>query len=184
MEFGKFGEYGRCCVISDTAKIGENVSIGPFTFIEDDVEIGANTKIGSNVFLGKGTKIGQHCNIDHYVRSSGKNHIGNRVTIRYGATIARMVTIRDNCFISPNVMTIYTTHTGKVMSGTVIGPKAFIGTAAVINGGVIVGPLVTIGAMSFVSRNCIEPGIYVGIPARLRKNHLDDDIDVCDPSWR
>ena len=159
-------EYGKCCFISEKAHIGEGVKIGPFTIIEDDVSIGANTTIGSYVFLGKYTKIGADCKIDHYVRSSGKNCIGNGVTIRYGATIARMVSVKDNCFISPNVMTIYTRPDGTPMPGTVIGPNSFIGTAAVIRGGVIIGARVTIGAMSYVNKNCLKPGTYFGIPAK------------------
>jgi len=34
-------------IVSEKAKLGANVEIGPFSIIEDDVEIGDNTKIYS-----------------------------------------------------------------------------------------------------------------------------------------
>ena len=39
--------------------------------------------------------------------SSGDNSIGNDVTLRFGATLARKVNVCDGAFISPNVMTIF-----------------------------------------------------------------------------
>ena len=160
------GDKAGCNFIAEDVKIGRGVTIGNFCVIEKEVEIGDDTSIGHFVYLAKGTKIGNNCKIDNYVRMSGMCCIGNDCTIRYGATIARRVTVKDNTFISPNVMTIYTDAQGKAMPGTVIGPNAFVGTAAVISGGIIIGSQVVIGAMSYVNRNCIEPGNYFGIPAR------------------
>ena len=87
-------------------------------------------------------------------------------TVRFGATIARKVTVGESVFISPNVMTIYTTPKGTSKGETIIGAGTFIGTAAVINSGVKIEKDIVIGAMTYVSKNCLEKGIYFGIPAK------------------
>lgn len=66
-------------------------------------------------------------------------------------------------------MTIYLTHELEKKMGIVIGGGAFIGTNVVIGAGVKIGPKVVIGAMAFVNKDCLEPGVYVGIPAKRIK---------------
>ena len=149
---------------------GINFKIGHFCVIEENVIVGDNITIENLVLLKKGTHIKDNTFIDSYVRSSGNNLIGNNVTLRYGCTIAKEVIIEDNVFISPNVMTIYSTHKKNDISGTVIRKGAYIGTAAVIGPGVIIGQNVIIGSMSYVPKDCIEPGIYIGAPARYLKS--------------
>jgi acetyltransferase-like isoleucine patch superfamily enzyme len=67
-------------------------------------------------------------------------------------------------------MTIYSTHTGEGIAGTLIEDGVFIGTAAVIGPGIKIVKDTVIGAMAYVSKNCTEKGIYVGIPAKKREN--------------
>ena len=50
-------------VVHPKAKVGENVTIGPFTFIDEDVEIGDGTWIGPNVTIFNGARIGKNCKI-------------------------------------------------------------------------------------------------------------------------
>ena len=66
-------------------------------------------------------------------------------------------------------MTIFTTHEGKESYETRIGRKAFIGTNAVIGPNITIGPGIVIEALACVSRDCLEPGIYVGVPAKRYK---------------
>lgn len=49
--------------VSDNAKIGENVSIAPFTTIYEDVVIGDNCEIGPNVTIYPGARIGNNVKI-------------------------------------------------------------------------------------------------------------------------
>lgn len=124
--------------------------------------------------LKKNTIIGKDCYVDSYFRSSGDNFIGNNVTLRFGSTIARKVFIEDNVFISPNVMTVYSTHAGDKSKGTYIKKGAFIGTAAVVGPGVFIEKQVVIGSQAYVSRDCTtEGGIYVGVPAKFLKMRED-----------
>lgn len=150
-------------------KHGKNFKIGCYCIIEEDVIVGDNVEIGNYVLLKSGTKIGNDCFIDSYVKSSGDNKIGNNVTLRFNSTIARRVYIEDDVFISPNVMTIYSKHTGEKAEGTYIKKGSFIGTASVLGPNITIGEKVVIGSMSYVSKDCLEEGIYVGIPAKKKE---------------
>lgn len=153
-------------IIHESFKHGKNFKIGNFCVIEKDVEVGDEINIQNYVLLKAGTKIGNNCYVDSYFRSSGDNKIGNNVTLRFGSTIARKVYVGDGVFISPNVMTVYSKHTGEKSSGTYIGSSAFIGTAAVIGPNVTIGSNVIIGSQAYVSKDCLEEGVYVGVPAK------------------
>lgn len=146
-------------------KHGKNIKIGHFCIIQDNVIVGDNVEIENFVLLKSGTRIGNDVYIDSYFRSSGNNSIGNNVTLRFGSTIARNVTVGNNTFISPNVMTIFTTHKGEKSKGTAIGNNVFVGTNAVIAPDVKIADNVVIGSMSYVAHSCLEEGIYKGIPA-------------------
>ncbi len=161
------GNYNR---IGKNVSIGAGSKIGHHCIIDDNVTIGKNVVIENFVLLKSDTVIGDDTFIDSYVRSSGSCRIGDRVTIRYGATIAKKVTIESDAFISPNVMTIYSTHEGVGVPGTLIGAKAHIGTAAVLGPGIRITPGVVVGAMAYVSKDCLEKGIYVGVPAKKIKD--------------
>ena len=157
-----------------TTKIGKNVKVGHFCVIEEDVFIGDNVTIENYVLLKKGTVIGDNCFIDSYARSSGNNIIGNDVTIRYGATIAKKVTLQDGVFISPNVMTVYSQPDGSESEGTLIKKNAFIGTAATVGPNVMIEEGVIIGAQAYVSKDCKSKfGIYTGVPAEYKKMRKD-----------
>lgn len=86
------------------------------------------------------------------------------------------IEIGRDCQLGPQVM-IVTSHHDRTPDGGVsrvprgrpvkIGDRAWIGARAMILPGVTVGDDVVIGAGSVVTRDCLEPGVYVGSPARL-----------------
>ena len=59
-------------IVSDNAKIGDNVKIGPYALVEDDVEIGDNCEIGPHAVIYNGARI------------------GNRVKIKQGASVSNV----------------------------------------------------------------------------------------------
>jgi UDP-3-O-[3-hydroxymyristoyl] glucosamine N-acyltransferase len=74
-------------IVAPSARVGENVSIGPYVVIEDDAEIGANTLIEPFCFVGRGVKIGAACWLHPRVTIYAGARIGNRVELHAGATI-------------------------------------------------------------------------------------------------
>lgn len=169
VRFGKNVTLGRYVIIGENCVIEDDVVIGHHTVILNDCKIGKETKIDHFVLLKPGTVIGKGCFIDSYFKSSGHNYIGNNVTMRFNSTLCRKATVEDGCFISPNVMTIYSTHEGEEVGGIFIGRCSHIGTNAIIGPGVKIVPYTTIGSLSFVNKDITEAGTYIGIPARLIK---------------
>lgn len=72
--------------VSNSAKIGENVFIGAFSFISEEVEIGRNAQIHPQVFIGKNVKIGEN------------------TVIHPGVRIYENCEIAENCIIHSNTV--------------------------------------------------------------------------------
>lgn len=70
----------------DTAKVGEDVYIGAFTYVSEKARIGDGTQIFPHVYIGKGVKIGKNCKIDS------------------GARIYDYCIVGDNCVIHSNTV--------------------------------------------------------------------------------
>ncbi len=87
--------------IHPEAQIGENVTIGPFCYIDRDVQIGDNTWIGPHATIFEGARIGRHCRIFPGAVISGipqdlkfdgeitTAEIGDHTTIREFVTVNR-----------------------------------------------------------------------------------------------
>jgi acetyltransferase-like isoleucine patch superfamily enzyme len=154
---------------SKPSLIHPTVEVGAFCCIDEDVEIGKGVVIRNYVELREGTKIGDRTFVDSRVTSSGDNQIGRDVTLRFGVVVAKKVVIGDGSFLSPGVMTTFSTHEGEEALRTVIGKDVFIGTGAVLGPGVSIADGCVIGALAYVSRDLMTKGVYVGVPARLLK---------------
>ncbi len=74
-------------VVADSAKIGNDVHIGPCAVIEADAVIGENTVIGAGCYIGQETTVG--CGTLFYpnVTIRERCKIGNKVIIHPGTTI-------------------------------------------------------------------------------------------------
>ncbi len=77
----------KTAIIADDAKIGKDVSIGPYIVIESKAKIGARTTIYSGCFVGHDTTIGEDCLIYPQVMVRERIAIGNRVIIHSGTVI-------------------------------------------------------------------------------------------------
>lgn len=77
----------QTAIISETAKIGSNVSIGPYAIIEADVTIGSDTIIGASTIIGQSTSIGAHCRLHNNIHIYHHCTIGENNTIFSGAVI-------------------------------------------------------------------------------------------------
>ena len=161
-----FTGVGYGCVIAADFQHGDNFQCGHYCIIEAGCVVGDDVRLGDFVLLRAGTVIGDRTFVDAYVKSSGNNRIGSDVILRFNATIAREVTVEDGAFVSPNVMTIYSTHERERRGGTVIGAGCHIGTNAVIGPDVQIAPGAVVGALAYVNKALKERAIYVGAPAR------------------
>lgn len=73
--------------VGKKAKLGRDVSVGPFTVIEDGAVIGDRTVVRSGVYIGHFTTLGADCHIYPNVTIRERCVIGNRVSIHSGSVI-------------------------------------------------------------------------------------------------
>jgi UDP-3-O-[3-hydroxymyristoyl] glucosamine N-acyltransferase len=73
--------------ISASARIGNNVFIGAFTYIGENVEIGDNAKIYPQVFIGDNVKVGSNSVLHPGVKMYHDCITGKNVTIHAGTVI-------------------------------------------------------------------------------------------------
>lgn len=112
--------------VAANVRLGDGVSIGPYTIVEGNVEIGNGAVIGSGCQIGENSRIGAHCRLDSHV------------VVYHGCVLGEHVTVQANSTI------------GAVGFG-----YAFIDGAHRLvphNGGVIIEDFVEIGANACVDR--------------------------------
>lgn len=158
-------------VIHPNAKIGENVEIGPFTYIEADVVIGNGTWIGPNVSILNGTRIGENCRVFQgaIVGSIPQDlkfnneitylEIGNNVTIREyctlnrGTSAAGKTVIKDNCLLMAYVHVAHdcVVNENVILANNVnLAGHIEVGKFAILGGLTAVHQFVNIGAHAFI----------------------------------
>lgn len=73
--------------IAPTAKVGQNVYIGPFAYIGDYAEIGDNTAIHPHATVSAGVKVGSDCILYPNVTVYHDCRVGNRCILHAGCVI-------------------------------------------------------------------------------------------------
>ena len=137
-----------------------------------DVKFGEGVTVisPSNIY---GCEIGDYCFIGPFTEIQKSVKIGKHCKIQSHTFICELVTIGDYCFISHHVVFINDLFaSGKPAGGdkdkwktTCIGNNVSIGSNATILP-VKICDNVVIGAGAVVTRDIIEPGIFIGNPAR------------------
>jgi len=74
-------------VIAPDARLGKDVSVGPFGVIESGVVVGARTRLAPGVFLGEGVEVGEDCVFYPRVTVYAGAKIGHRVILHAGVVI-------------------------------------------------------------------------------------------------
>ncbi|MBQ4647299.1 MAG: acyl-ACP--UDP-N-acetylglucosamine O-acyltransferase [Candidatus Gastranaerophilales bacterium] len=148
-------------VIDETAKIGQNVTIGAFSVIGKDVVIEDNCVIGENAniqfaHIGKNTRISPFASIGGEPQDLGyKNEktgviIGENCWIREFATINRASGEGNNTIIGNNCLLMAYTH---VAHNCVLGDNVIMANAATLGGHCHVGFGVFLGGQSVFHQN-------------------------------
>ena len=145
--------------VHPSAKIGENVTISPFSTIMNDVEIGDGTWIGPNVTIMEGSRIGKNCKIYPGTVISGEpqdlkykgektlTFIGDNTTIRECVTVNKGTDALGYTKIGDNCLIMATAH---IAHDCVIGNNVVIVNAVGLAGHIEVGDNAFIGGFSAV----------------------------------
>ena len=116
------------------------VIISPHAVINENVELGEGTVIFDNAVIITGTKVGENAIINTNSTIDHDCRIGNHVHVAPGVTLS-----------------------GRV----VVGHKSFIGAGATLIHNISIGENCIIGAGAVVTEDCLKPGTYIGVPAKL-----------------
>ncbi len=158
--------------IHPDAKIGNNVTIEPFSTIYDNVEIGDNTWIGPNVTVFQGARIGKNCRIfpgavisaiPQDLKFKGEattTEIGDNTTIRECVTLNRGTVDRMKTVIGSNCLLMAYVH---VAHDCLLGNNIIIANSVnlaghvtiedwvILEGLAAVQQFVSIGAHAFIT---------------------------------
>ena len=110
-------------IVSPTAIVDENVSIGKGTIIRDNALISISSKIGCFSIIGTSVNINHDTIIGNYVNISlGSNvgmnvNIGNDILIGMGSTIMNYKIITDKCLIGAGSVVIKDCITSGIYFG-------------------------------------------------------------------
>ena len=163
-------------VVAPGAKIAENVEIGPYSVIGENVEIGEGTKIGPHVVIHGWTQIGRDCRIfqgasigeePQDLKFKGEKSytiIGDRTTIREGATIHRATGEGEETRVGNDCLLMALTH---VAHNCVVGNHVIMSNLASLAGHAVVEDRAVIGGMSKLTQDVVPYTIVDGQPAKV-----------------
>ncbi len=177
--------------IAESARLGEDVRVGPYVVIEDQVVIGDGCEIGPHSVLRRWTRLGQRNRLAaHVVLGEAPQHraydgsetwleIGDDNVIREGVTINR-------AFETGNVTRLgsrcYLMGYAHVAHDCIVGDDVTMTNYAGIAGHVEVGDWVTIGGGALVHQFVrIGQHAMLGGQAAVRKDILPYTLSSGDP---
>jgi UDP-3-O-[3-hydroxymyristoyl] glucosamine N-acyltransferase len=144
-------------LISPSAKIGKNVSIGAYTIVEEGAEIGEDTIIYGSCYIGHNTKIGKNCLIYPQVCIRERVSVGDRVIIHCGAVIGSdgfgFATVKGVQEKIPQIGTVIIEDDVEIGANVTIDRARFDKT--VIGKGAKIDNLVQIAHNVIIGENCI-----------------------------
>ncbi|MCQ2051502.1 MAG: acyl-ACP--UDP-N-acetylglucosamine O-acyltransferase [Bacteroidaceae bacterium] len=149
--------------IDPSAKIGDNVEIGPFCYIDKDVEIGNDCKLMHSVSVMEGTRMGSGNTVFpgavlgaipqdlKFVGEKTTLIIGDNNRIRENVTMNRGTASKGTTIVGSNNLFMESMH---VAHDCVIGNYCIIGNGTKFGGEVVVDDHATISANVLVHQFC------------------------------
>ena len=175
-------------VIEESAKIGNDVYLGPYAYIGENVIIGDNCRIYSHVSIGDNTTVGNGCKIYNGVKVYHECKIGNNCTIHAGSVIGAdgfgfapqsetefmkipqigNVVIEDNVEIGANSCIDRATIGSTIIrSGVKLDNLIQIGHNVEIGNNTVMAAQTGIAGSTHIGRNCMFAG-QVGITGHIK----------------
>jgi len=137
-------------IVDGSAKLADDVTVGPFCIVEGDVEIGPGTVLRQHVIVHRYTTLGANNFVDAFVVLGGepqdlKFHrdtvsylrIGDNNIFREGVTISRATKPGGVTAVGNNTYWMANSHAGH---DTTIGDGVILTNAALVGGHATIGP--------------------------------------------
>ena len=177
-------------VVSDSAKLGVNVSVGANAVIESGVELGDNVSIGAGCFIGKDTRIGANTKLWANVSVYHRVVIGKDCLVQSGAVIGSdgfgYANDRGNWIKIPQLGTVKigdrveigacTTIDRGAIDDTIIGNGVIIDNQCQIAHNVIIGDNTAV-AGGVIMAGSLKIGRYCQIGGA---SVINGHMEICD----
>lgn len=158
--------------VESGAKIGKNVKIGAFTYIDNDVEIGDACEIGSHVTILRYTRLGNACKVHSgavlgdvpqdlaFREAKSYVTIGDRCVLREGVTIHRgthedtVTRVGNDCLLMGYSHLAHNVQVGNhviISNGALLAGYAEVGDRAFISGNSLIHQFTRIGRLAMLS---------------------------------
>jgi UDP-N-acetylglucosamine acyltransferase len=184
----------QTAIISPEAKLGKDVSVGPYSVISGDADIGPGCSIGAHCLVGEFTRIGSNCQIfsgavigsvtqdkkfdkkKSFLEIGNNNIIREYVTINRGTSESSKTKIGNNCLlmayshvahdciVGDNVVIA---NCGTLAGHVVLGNNVIIGGLSAVHQFVRIGSLAIIGGCSKVVQDIVPYAMADGHPAKV-----------------
>ena len=186
-------------IISESARLGPGVSVGPYAVIEQETVIGDGTEIRAHSVIKRYTELGPH-NVVHesavlggepqdlgfketesYLRIGARNSIREGVTMHRGTQPGSATSVGSNCFIMAYAHVAHNCRLGDrviIANNVALAGHVEIEDQAFISGGVVVhqfcriGRLAMVGGNSKIVQDCLPFVITDGMPGRAHGLNL------------
>ncbi|PIS27723.1 MAG: acyl-[acyl-carrier-protein]--UDP-N-acetylglucosamine O-acyltransferase [Candidatus Marinimicrobia bacterium CG08_land_8_20_14_0_20_45_22] len=144
-------------IVHPKAEIGEDVTIGPFSWIHENVKISDGCYIGAGVIILPGTSLGKSCRVYHHavlgeipqdLKFEGEIttvEIGDRTTIREFATINRGTTYAMKTVVGSDCLIMANAH---VAHDCIVGDRVILTNSVALGGHVQIEDWVIVGGLS------------------------------------
>lgn len=155
--------------IHATARIENDVQMGPRCAIWDHVHIRARTRLGDECIVGEKTYIAYDVHIGHRVKINAFVYICTGVRIEDGVMVsAGTVFTNDRTprATTPDLTTLRSSAPDEHTLRTTVRQGATIGARSVIGPGLVIGRFAMIGMGAVVTRSVPDFHLAVGQPAR------------------
>jgi len=161
----------QTAIIDESALLGSNVKIGPYSVVGENADIGDNTVIGNHVNILPNVKIGTSCQVFHassigeipqdlkFEGEDTKTIIGDNTIIREYVTINRGTSESGETRVGSNCLLMASTHVAHdcilgdnvIMSNlSTLGGHVEVQNWVVLGGGVLVHQFTKIGEHAFI----------------------------------